>query len=311
MPLHPQCQAVLEAGKAHPPLTDTEDAAEARRRYAASNDALRLPPPALRAIVNRTIPGPASEIPVRVYTPDADGPLPLLLFYHGGGWVVGDLDSHDSMCRFYSHEAGCVVVSVDYRMGPEHRFPAAIEDAQAALGWARENAAMLGIDANWIAVGGDSAGGNIAAALCLLARDDGGPAIRLQLLIYPATDFTATSGSRVAHGEGKFLTTEAMAWFESRYLNGPQDRTDPRASPLLAASHAGLPQAFVQTAEYDPLCDEGKAYADKLAAAGVATDYTCYPGMIHGFARMGVLVDMGMTALADGAAALKAAFAKA
>ncbi len=309
MTIHPQCQAILDAAAAGESMFDAPDVAEVRRRYAASTDAFAPAAPTMKAVADRMIPGPGGVLPVRVYTPDGgDGPLPVLVFCHGGGWVVGDLDTHDAMCRILSDGVKCLVVAVDYRMGPEHPFPAAFEDAWTALNWAFDNASDLGGDPARMAVGGDSAGGNLSAALALHARDNGGPDLCFQLLIYPAVDMTATGGSRIEHGEGRMLTADAIDWFEARYLRNDDDRSDPRASPLLAENHDNLPPAFVLTAEYDPLVDEGKAYADKLRAAGNQVQYTCYPGMLHGFARMGALVDMANQALSDGTKALRGAF---
>jgi len=309
MTVHPQCQSILDAAAAGESMFDAPDVTEVRRRYAASTDIFAPPAPEMKSVESRSIPGPGGDIPVRIYTPDnTEGALPILVFCHGGGWVVGDLDTHDAMCRILSDSATCIVLAVDYRMGPEHRFPAAFEDAWAALYWANQNAISLGGDRARIAVGGDSAGGNLSAAVALHARDNSGPSIVFQLLIYPAVDMTENGGSRITHGEGRILTKDAIDWFEERYLSGDEDRTDLRASPLLATDHSNLPPAFVLTAEYDPLIDEGKNYADKLSAAGVEVQYTCYPGMLHGFARMGALVDMAGEALADGASALRAAF---
>lgn len=309
MTINPQCLEVLKAAAVGVSIFDAPDATEARARYAASTDVFAPPAPSLKSVQNRMIGGPGGNLRIRIYTPEGDDePLPALLFFHGGGWVVGDLNTHDAMCRILTEGARCITIAVDYRMGPEHKFPAALEDASAALTWVRNNAETLGTNSARIAVAGDSAGGNLSAALALANRDRNGPKLCFQLLIYPATDMTATSGSRVEHGEGTNLTTDAMDWFEERYLRTPEDRNDFRASPLLAEDHSGLPPALIQTAEYDPLRDEGKAYADKLTAAGVHADYVCYPGMIHGFARMGALVDMGLDALHDGAAALRAAF---
>ncbi len=309
MTIHPQCQVILDAAAAGVSMFDAPNVAEVRRRYAAATDIYAPTVIAVKSSEDRTIPGPSGDISIRIYTPeDVAGPLPVLMFFHGGGWVVGDLDSHDAVCRILCNSAKCLVIATDYRMGPEHRFPAAFEDAWAALNWAQENARNIGGEPSRIAIGGDSAGGNLSAGVALYARDNHGPSLNLQLLIYPAVDMTATGGSRITHGEDRILTTGAIDWFEARYLSGEDDRTDPRASPLLAADHSNLPPAFILTAEYDPLIDEGKAYADKLNAAGSVAEYKCYPGMVHGFARMGVLVDMSVEALSDSAAALRAAF---
>jgi acetyl esterase len=221
----------------------------------------------------------------RHYAPaDPGGPQPLLVFFHGGGFVFGDLDTHDGLCRLLCAHAGAHVLAVDYRLAPEHPFPAPVEDAVAALAWAHANAAALGADPGRIGVGGDSAGGNLAAVAVQLEREAGGPAAVLQLLIYPVTDFTGWRASRELFGEGFFLTNAEMDWFEAHYLGGSRElASDPRASPLLAAELAGLPPALVVTAAFDPLRDEGEEYAHALSAAGVPTVLRRFPGVIHGF----------------------------
>lgn len=214
-------------------------------------------------------PGTDGDIPVRLYRPagsDAAAPLPVLVYYHGGGWVIGNLESHDSLCRKIANAGGFVVAAVDYRLGPESRFPAAVEDAFAAVQWLAAGPGGLAIDNTRIAVSGDSAGGNLSAVVTLLARDQG-PALAHQALIYPATHFRRNTASHTEFAEGYLLTAAAQDWFRDHYLNDAADRDDWRASPLLAEDHSGLPPALVITAECDPLRDEGKAYADKLAAA--------------------------------------------
>ena len=314
MTLDRQCQVVLAAASAVPggSVFDARDADQARQRYAASTAAFTPQVPELESVAERTLPGPARAIPVRVYTPQPEaGPaaLPILAYFHGGGWVFGDLDTHDGLCRCLAHEAHCLVVSVDYRLAPEHKFPAGLEDCRAALAWLAANGREIGGDPARLAVGGDSAGGNLAAVLARLARDDGGPALALQLLIYPATDFTADNDSLEANGEGYLLTKAAIDWTKSMYLNEADEERDPRASPGLAADLAGLPPALVMTAEYDPLRDEGRAYAEAMAASGVAVRHLDYAGMIHGFVRMGAIVDRASDAIGDAAAALRRAFA--
>ena len=240
---------------------------------------------------------------MRVYRPVAGETLPALMYFHGGGWTIGDLDTHDVLCRQLALGARCVVFSVDYRLAPEYPFPAAVDDCWAATRYVAENAQKLKV--RGLAVGGDSAGGNLAATVALLARDAGAPKIDFQLLIYPATDQRCLSASHERNGEGYLLTREAIRYFRRNYLPNESQWTDWRASPLLAKSHADLPPALVITAGYDPLLDEGRAYAERLNAA-----YREYPDMIHGFVLFGGVVDTANAAVADCCAALRAAFAK-
>lgn len=314
MPVHPQCQAILDAAANAdgPTVFDTRDPVEARRLYAASTEVFAVPTPDLRSVENRSVPGDTADVPVRIYTPDGEAGesgLPILVFLHGGGWVFGDLDTHDAMCRAFAHEAGCLIVSVDYRLAPEHKFPAALDDCITVLDWVAANAAEIGGDPARIAIGGDSAGGNLAAAACQSARDKGGPAIIFQLLIYPATDFTADMTSPRSNAAGFGLSDVAIEWMRNCYLNDPFDTTDSRASPAMAKDLSNLPPALIQTAEFDPLHDEGKAYADAMRAAGNTVIHINYPGMIHGFMRMGALVDDAALGISDAAKALRGIFA--
>jgi acetyl esterase/lipase len=258
---------------------------------------------------NRTVPGPAGAVPVRVYTPlDAkDAVLPGLVFYHGGGFVIGDLETHDDLCRCLANGSGCRVVAVDYRLAPEHPFPAAVEDCLAATRYVSAHAAEFGIDPARLAVGGDSAGGNLAAVISQIAKTEGGPAIAFQLLIYPVTQLGAPidTPSMRENGKGYFLEKEGMDWFTRCYAPDPKHRTDTRLSPLLCADMAGLPPAYVVTAGFDPLRDEGKDYADKLDAAGVPVTYVNYPGMVHGFFSMRGLIPKAREAVSAAAAAVK------
>jgi acetyl esterase len=235
--------------------------------------------------------------------------LPLLVFFHGGGWVVGDIATHDTVCRHLANRAECAVVSVDYRLAPEHKFPAAVDDAYTATAWVAENAAALGVDAGRLAVGGDSAGGNLAAVVCLMARDRGAPRISYQLLVYPATDAAMRHESIARFAEGHVLTRATMRWFYEQYLPSPEDAADWRVSPLVAADLAGLPPAYVLTAGYDPLCDEGDAYAARLAAAGVPVEHRRFPGQIHGFTTNGKIIRAADAALDEAAASLKTGLA--
>ncbi len=250
----------------------------------------------------------AGAIPVRVYRSEVGRTLPALVYFHGGGWVRGSLNTHDVLCRALANGGACAVVSVDYRMAPEHTFPTAIDDAFAATRWVFANARELDVDAERIAVGGDSAGGNLAAAVALLARENGGPSLVHQLLIYPVTDYNLNTSSYLANATGFMLTREAMRFYWKLYLRSDADGDDPRASPLRAPALNGLPPALVITAEFDPLLDEGRAYADRLRAAGVPVTYSEYAGMIHGFVTSAGVLDQGKAAVAEAGAALRAAF---
>ncbi|MGD0076639.1 MAG: alpha/beta hydrolase [Candidatus Binataceae bacterium] len=260
-------------------------------------------------VENRSIPGPAGAIPIRVYTPSGAGPFPVLVYIHGGGFVICDLDTHDAPCRALTNQARCVTVSVDYRLAPEHKFPAAVEDCYAATKWVSEHAAELNAESNRLAIGGDSAGGNLSAVTTQLARDAGGPKIIFQLLVYPGTDFSRDSPSHKAF-TNHFLLPEDIQYFVDHYLPAGADISDPRISPIRASSFAGLPPALIITAEYDPLRDEGEAYGDKLRAAGVPVTITRYEGMIHGFFSMSDYLDKGKQAIAESAAALRVAFSR-
>ncbi|HVS64750.1 MAG TPA: alpha/beta hydrolase [Thermoanaerobaculia bacterium] len=321
MPAHPQVLAFLEMqaaalAEADPPIPPiSEQSPEmARAGYRALAELLG-PGETVAAVEDRRIPRPAGEIPIRIYTPEGEGPFGVLVYYHGGGWVIGSLDTHDHLCRAFCKGAGCVVVSVDYRLAPEHPFPAAVDDAWSALQWVADHAAELGGDPQHLAVGGDSAGGNLAAVVALIARDAGAPELALQLLIYPATDMRMEHASIEENAEGWVLTKEHMLWFRAHYLSSQNDPahfrvlTDFRLSPLLAHSHAGLAPAWIATAELDPLRDEGMAYAEALRASEVPVEATCWEGMIHVFFQLHPLLDDGRRAVADGCAALERALA--
>ncbi|HWJ78141.1 alpha/beta hydrolase [Ureibacillus composti] len=261
-------------------------------------------------VENRVIPGPGGDIPVRIYTPNGEGPFPSLVFYHGGGWVIGDLDTVDVPCRLLANRANCVVVSVDYRLAPEHKFPAAADDAYAAAKWVVENGPSIKVDSSRVAVGGDSAGGNLAAVVSLMARDKNEIDLAYQLLIYPVTNHSYETVSYSDNADGYLLTKDSMIWFWDHYLRNPQDGDNPYASPLKAEDLSGLPPALVITAEFDPLRDEGEAYAQRLKEAGVSVEETRYNGMIHGFFWMPGTLDQGMKAVNQAANALKQAFAR-
>jgi acetyl esterase len=308
MSLHPQIAAVLER-VAHSPLPPyhTVPAFVARRIYRDTRAALAPRPPEIaetRLLIFN------NSIAVRAYRPVLNERLPALVFFHGGGWTIGDLDTHDVLCRQLAAGARCAVFSVDYRLAPEHPFPAAVDDCFAATRYVFENHKSLNVDRARIAVGGDSAGGNLAAVVALMARDVGGPPLAYQLLIYPATDQRCEFPSHQRNGEGYLLTKEGIGFFRSGYLPNAKDRTDWRASPLLASSHASLPPAFVITAGYDPLVDEGRAYAEKLAKAGVDVTYREFSDMVHGFVLFGGVVDAANAAVADCYERLRGAFEK-
>jgi acetyl esterase len=306
MPLDPGLKLVLDQLAANPgPQLHELPVAQARTFF----EQMQLPRPELKvaSVEDRRIPGPAGEIPVRIYQPDGKAPLPALVYFHGGGWVIGSLETHDASCRELANRVGCVVISVDYRLAPEHRYPAAAEDCFAATKWAAENADALGVDPKRIAIGGDSAGGNLAAAVALMARDRRGPALRHQLLIYPVTDADFTRASYRENAEGYLLTTKAMEWFWGHYVPDAAQRKESYAAPLQAKDLAGLPPAFVITAEYDPLRDEGEAFASRLQEAGIPTTAKRYDGAIHGFFAMGLLAEVARRAVDDAVAALRAA----
>jgi acetyl esterase len=257
------------------------------------------------------IPGPGGEIPIRIYWPRENGPLPVLVYYHGGGWVIGNLDTNDSLSRMLSNKASAVVVSVDYRLAPEHRFPAAVDDCYATLEWVSRNADRLNVDPSRIAVGGGSAGGNLAAAVALMARDKAGPKLLYQVLIYPATNlFELTTASHRDFAAGYGLTREQVEFFRDSYLPEVADRKNPYASPLLANSLEKLPPTIVITAGFDVLRDEGVAYAERLEAAGVPSIHANYPSMIHGFVSMDRVFGAAEDAIDEAATALVEAFAK-
>lgn len=283
--LDPAVRQLLEAAEAegNPPL-ESFSPEEARKLAIESLKTAGGTPEPVRSIENLRIPGPDCEIPIRIYTPDAPAPRPALVYFHGGGWVVCDLDTHDVVCTAIAHRAGAVVIAVDYRLAPEHKFPAAVTDSYAATAWVASNAKRLGIDPKRISVGGDSAGGNLAAVVSLKSRDQDGPAIELQVMVYPVTDLSSfATPSYQEFGENHYLTKSEMEWFRDHYLRSMEDARDPHASPLLVLDLSGLPPALIITAECDPLRDEGEAYAKRLANDGVAVTYTCYPGMIHPF----------------------------
>jgi acetyl esterase len=307
MPLDPQAQQVLDliAELGLPPnhMVSPEEArinAAARPRAAG---------PEVAKVENRKISGSGPEIPVRIYTPAGPGPFPILVWYHGGGWVVGDLESADASARHLTVGAACVTVSVDYRLAPDTKFPGPADDCYDAAVWAAQNAASINGDASRIAVGGDSAGGNLAAAISLMARDRGNPSLAFQLLVYPVTARDFNTNSYQQNADGYLLSKASMQWYWDHYLQSPTDASNPYAAPLAASDLSNLPPALVITAEYDPLCDEGEAYAQRLQDAGIPTTCTRYDGMIHGFFGMPAAIDKGKQAVGEATAALQQAFA--
>jgi acetyl esterase len=309
MPLDPQARFVLDQLAAQGGL-DLTAMSPVDARAAFEKMRLPLPVEPVARVENRSIPGPAGPIPVRVYAADGIAtPAPALAYFHGGGWVIGSLESHDPFCRALANRTGAVVVSVDYRLAPEARYPAAAEDCWAVTRWIAEHGAEFGIDGTRLAVGGDSAGGNLAAAVALMARDRKGPALRHQLLIYPVTDANFETASYGDNADGYMLTRDGMQWFWNHYVPDAVQRREAYAAPLCAKDLTGLPPATVQTAEFDPLRDEGEAYAARLREAGVATTLTRYDGQIHGFAAMFEIFDAGKRALEESSAALRKALA--
>ncbi len=317
--LHPQAKALLEMMEQRgvPPV-HTLTPEEARRAYLERRHITQPQPPAVAQVRPLQAPGPHGAIPLRLYLPlsaavradvsghgQPSGALPVLVFFHGGGWVIGDLDSHDTLCRELANGAGIAVVAVDYRMGPEHRFPAAVDDCIAATYWVHSQAAELGLDPARMAVGGDSAGGNLAAVVAIAVRDGAPLKLAYQLLIYPATDMRRSAPSHTHNGQGYLLTQDTMRYFHDHYITQPEHDHDWRASPLLHANLANLPPALVLTAGYDPLRDEGLHYAQRLTEAGNRATHLSFERQIHGFILMGRVIDEANAAVAVCAAELR------
>lgn len=302
--LDPDAAAVYKAFQdAGRPAYETLTADEARAYYSAARLVSNPDPAEMASVRSIAIPGPAGDIPARLYTPNKlrqdEGLAPALVFFHGGGWVIGDLETHDVVCRGIAHDGELLVISVDYRLAPEHKFPAAVDDAIAATRWIADNAKKLGIDPEQLSVGGDSAGGNLSAVVALHARDHGGPLLAGQVLIYPATDFSMRHPSHSEPETSVLLTHSVIRWFRDHYLSGAQDADDWRASPARAETLAGLPPAFVITAGADPLRDEGDEYARRLLDAGVPVVHRTYPGQFHGFFTMGKLLPQANVAVRE------------
>ena len=310
MALDPQVRALLDQLEAagSPEIFEVSPD-EARRMFAAGSALMGGAGAQDVQAEDRVMGGEATEIRLRVYTPSSgQAPRPVVVFYHGGGFVIGDLDTHDASCRDLAAASGAVIVSVDYRLAPEHPFPAAVEDAYDALVWAHRHAAEIGGDPARLAVAGDSAGGNIGAVVAILARDRQGPPLRFQLLIYPATDMTMSHPSVQENGEGYFLTHKAMQWFMNNYL-GDADPRDPLASPLFTPDLSGLPPAHIVTAGFDPLRDEGESYAERLREFGVAVTAKRYDDQVHGCFGMQGVVDASKRIIQESAEALRAGLA--
>jgi acetyl esterase len=303
--LDPQARALIDLMiERQVPAVHTLTPAEARRFYLERRFFTQPEAPAVAEVRQLAM---ADGVPLRLYRPQAEGVTPVLVYFHGGGWTIGDLDTHDVLCRQLCAAAGVAVVAVDYRLAPEHRFPAAVDDCLAATRWVQQQAAALGLDATRLAVGGDSAGGNLAAVVALLLRDAGDLPPACQLLIYPATDQRAGAPSHTTNARGYLLTAESIGYYRGHYLPAPASWSDWRASPLLAPSLKSLPPALVLTAGFDPLRDEGRQYADALSAAGNRVQYVCFERQVHGFITMSKVLDEARTAVALCAAVLRQA----
>jgi acetyl esterase len=307
MPLDPQLQAMRDQRQRDgvAPLY-TMSLADARAADLASIRASGGTPEPVYGVLDTTF----ADLPIRVYRPSAARPLPVLVYFFGGGWVLGTIDTADGISRALANAAGCLVVVVGYRLAPEHPFPAAVQDCYATVRWVAEHAAELGADPTRIAVGGDSAGGNLTAATTLLTRDFGGPDLVGQLLVYPNTDQLADDGSLRDNADPWLFNRHSVEWYGRHYLTGPDDAANPLASPMRAETLKGLPPALVITAEFDPLRDQGERYAHRLTEEGVPTELTRYDGMAHGFFAMAGTVDAGRTAIEQAAARLRGWFAR-
>lgn len=296
---------LAQADKANMPDLKTLPLDEARAQYALNARLMGGPQIEVESVLDRSITVDGRSLPVRVYRPDARTPAPALVYLHGGGWVVGNLDSHDNLCRSLAAQSACAVVAVDYRLAPEHKFPAALEDAVGAYAWVKQNGAKWGIDTQSVAIGGDSAGGSLAAVVSHLSSRADAPG--LLLLFYPSTDMTMSCSSIRELASGYRLTEDLIRWFVDQYLGDPKHSLDPRASPILIQDLEHMPRTLLVTAGFDPLRDEGTAFADKLAAAGVQVEHHCYEGMIHGFMNMSGALPQARAAVSQAAATLRAA----
>ena len=310
MPIDPAARALIDAmATGFPKLHEMPSGTEARRRIVEAMHDVEPEREPLHHVEDRKIAVDGGEIAVRIYRPSADIDLPVVVFFHGGGWVLCDLDSHDAMARRMANTSGCIVVATDYRLAPEHRFPTAANDCYAALMWAAQHAMTFGGDPSRLAIFGDSAGGNLAAVVAQMARDRGAPDLRLQILAYPVIDAACDTTSHRTIGRDYMLWTEEVQWCWQQYLSSPADGAQPYASPSRAASLAGLAPALVITPEFDPLRDEGEAYARALESAGVPTQHTCYEGMFHSFLTFTNMLPAADRAHEQIADALRSAFA--
>jgi acetyl esterase len=308
MPLDPQVAAMrAERAKSATPPLYMMSVAQARAEDLRSIQEAGGRPEPVADVLDQDIPGPGGPIPIRIYRPSGERPLPVLVYFFGGGWTLGTIDTSDGVCRALTNAVGCVTITVGYRLAPEHKFPAAVDDCYAATEWIGAHAVELGVDPDRIAVGGDSAGGNLAAAVTLLARSR---RLRLahQLLVYPNTDYLSDTPSLRENNDPLLFNRNSSDWYWGHYLASPADGVDPLASPLRAPDHAGLPSATVITAEYDPLRDQAEEYAQRLRDAGVSVTLSRYSGMVHGFFTMSGVLDAARDAVAEAAACLRKAF---
>src|SRR6266487_1044682 len=309
MRLHPQVQAIHDRLVAEQvPALYTMSIEQARAADVAGATATAGPDEPVAQVRELSIPGPAGQMAARMYRPDGTGPLPALVYFFGGGWSLGTLETSDAVCRMLTNATSCACIAVSYRLAPEHKFPAAVDDCYAGISWVASHAAELDVDPARLAVGGDSSGGNLAAAVALLAGKRGGPALVHQLLVYPNTDYQADTASMREVTDKYFFNPTSIAWYWAMYLRSPEDGASPLASPLHAADLSGLPPATVITAEYDPLRDEGELYAERLRQEGVPAETIRYDGMMHGFFTMVGILDTARMAVATAAGKLASAF---
>ena len=305
MPLDPQVKRIL-ADDQKLGLPAYHRLSPSRARQQMLNTSPPVDPKLSAAQVkDMTIPGPDAALPIRCYYPRGDPPFPVVIYFHGGGWVMGNLDTHHAICHALAHTSGCLVVAVDYRLAPEHKFPAATQDAYTATCWVSHNADQIGADADRMAIMGESAGATLSTVTCMTIRERGGPRLALQVLVYPVTDCSFHTRSHKKYVDGYMLTREMMKWIWNHYLTDPKEAEDPYVSPLRAKNLGDLPRALVLTAEYDPLCDEGEAYVWRLKKAGVKVRHSRYEGVVHGFFRMTGRVDRARQALQEVSSFLK------
>lgn len=308
MPVNPKIQFFLDQMNTMP--VSFERLTPEVMRNSENSALVSMQKEPVEKVEDRTISLTGRELPIRIYTPKGEAPFPALIFYHGGGWVLGSIESHDAICRELANMASCIVISVEYRLAPEHKFPSAVDDAYESLEWVASHADELGIDASKMAVGGDSAGGNLATVACLISKERSGPKVVHQFLLYPSTGPAADYPSMTENAEGYLLTKDMMSWFQKHYIENPEDQTNPYLSPILSENLEDLPPATILTAQFDPLRDVGIAYAEKLKEHGVAVYHRNYDDLIHGFANFTSFVPEAREAVAEGAEQLKKAFAQ-